>query len=119
MKNARKGPLHIQLLGRTRNDQPCGIRAALPHLPVDLWRLPGETVDQMAHRALQMATGQGLVVALLIYADSPPLIAPAAPLPPAAGPPAACQVRVRNDRGIAVVCSRQLSQLSNGAIEVG
>lgn len=67
--NGRTGRLHIKLMGRARHDQPCGIRATPPHLPVDLWRLPGETVEQLAHRALQMATGQGVVVARLVYPD--------------------------------------------------
>ena len=68
-RDDRTGRLHIKLMGRDRASQPCGIRAAPPHLPVDLWRMPGETVEQMAHRALQMAVGRGLVLARLVYPD--------------------------------------------------
>ncbi len=65
----RAGRLHIKLLGRCRSQQPCGIKAAPPHLPHALLCLPGETVEQLAHRALQTATGQGVVLACLMYPD--------------------------------------------------
>lgn len=67
MRPDRSGCLHLQLMGRGRAEEPCGVHAAPPHLPVDLWRLPGETVEQLAHRAAQSAVGQGSVVAFLMY----------------------------------------------------
>ncbi len=63
----RTGPLRLILQASNRHDEPSGIRAAPPFLPAEVWRLPGETVDQLAHRALQMAVGSGTVVAAFIY----------------------------------------------------
>lgn len=68
-KHPRAGKLRLIVQGRGRHDQACGIAAAPPHLPVDLLRLPGETLEQLAHRALQTVVGQGVVVLFLFYPE--------------------------------------------------
>ena len=66
-KPDRTGPLHLIVQATSRTDEPIGIRAAPPYLLVDVWRLPGETQEQLAHRALQMAVGSGVAAAAFIY----------------------------------------------------
>ena len=49
--------------------EPIGIEAAPPHLAETVWRLPGETADELFARALDLTTGTGFVVALVLYAS--------------------------------------------------
>lgn len=69
MKHRHLPPLRLIVRGSFRSDPPAGIRAALPHLPDDVLRLPGETVEQMGKRALHLAQGHGVLVVDLFYAD--------------------------------------------------
>jgi len=66
--NSRGGLLLI-VMARTEDEAPVGIKAAPPHLPTDVWRMPGETIDQLAHRATQMAEGRGAVLCQFLYGD--------------------------------------------------
>ena len=47
-KPDRTGPLHLIVQAASRTDEPIGIHAAPPYLLVDVWRLPGETQEQLA-----------------------------------------------------------------------
>lgn len=71
-RKSRAGALDLIVLGRDPATRPAGIRARPPHLPEDLHALPGETLGQLASRALSLATGQGVVLALAFYADEVP-----------------------------------------------
>ena len=63
----RSGRLRLILLASSRTDDPVGVAAAPPHLPSTLWRLPGETADQLYARALACAVGQGTVAVRVLY----------------------------------------------------
>ena len=65
----RTGSLDLIVLARDPNTQPAGIRACPPHLPEDVHILPGETLQQLAARALRVATGQGVVLLRAFYPD--------------------------------------------------
>ena len=80
MPQKAKTQLRLVVQGRHPHIQPAGVRAVPPYLPHDVLALPGESAAQLAHRARQMATGSGVVVAWLFY---PPAGAPeGVPLPP-------------------------------------
>jgi hypothetical protein len=72
----RSGQLRLILLAGDRSDDPVGVAAVPPHLPDPVWRLPGETPNQLYARALASAVGQGVVAARVMYRDDLP--APAA-----------------------------------------
>lgn len=68
-KPDRSGSLHLIVQGRDPKTLPAGIRACKPYLPHDLYRLPGETIQQLANRARFTAVGQGVAVTWFFYPD--------------------------------------------------
>lgn len=69
---AKAGALHVEMRGRSPSHIPVGVRASPPHLLEPLWRLPGESVEQLARRAMYACSGAGVVVLWLSYADEVP-----------------------------------------------
>jgi hypothetical protein len=65
----KTGELRLVIKGRGRSELPTGVRAAPPFLPEPLYRLPGETIEQLAHRTLQTVVGHGLAVVWFFYPD--------------------------------------------------
>lgn len=61
--------LELLLLARDPHTPPAGIYPCPPHLPHGLLALEGETLAQLARRALHLATGEGAAMAVVFYAD--------------------------------------------------
>lgn len=62
-----KGPFKLIVWGTYPDALPCAVKACPPHLPADVWRLPGETLEQLVNRAKHLAVGQGVAVTTLVY----------------------------------------------------
>lgn len=69
MKPDRTGPFKLLVHARDPHTQPAGVRACPPFLPHDVWRLPGESLVQLVHRAKGIAVGQGVACTWLFYPD--------------------------------------------------
>lgn len=63
----RSGTLHLTVQSTGRPDRPACIHAAPPYLPDAVWPLPGESMEHLAHRAMQMAVGSGAVLVSVLY----------------------------------------------------
>lgn len=66
-KPDRSGALHLIFVASDPRDEPIGVEASLPHLPETVWRLPGESSEQLFARALATAVGQGVGAARVLY----------------------------------------------------
>jgi hypothetical protein len=61
--------LNLIVHARDPHTPPVGIRACPPFLAEDLWCLPGESLQQLVHRAKCLAVGQGVAATSVFYAD--------------------------------------------------
>jgi len=66
-KPDRRGAFHLIVIGTDPRSEPMAVRRCPPHLPQDVVRLPGETTEQLVHRAKALAVGQGVAVTVLLY----------------------------------------------------
>ncbi len=60
----RTGPLNLIVHARDPHTPPVGIRACPPFLAEDLWCLPGESLQQLVHRAKCHTTLQVLAIVM-------------------------------------------------------
>ena len=66
-KPDRSGAFHLIVMGTDPRAEPVGVRRCPPYLAHDVVRLPGETTEQLVHRAKALAVGQGVAVTVLLY----------------------------------------------------